>query len=75
LVAKTAYEPDLPAVLCLLVSTGLAGQPHTRARDEILAARLNSLAEDVKKGSGDATTKKRRAALAEALSGIAVRLC
>ena len=44
------------------------------ARDKRLAARLNSLAKDVKKGGGDATTTKRRAALAETLSGIAVRL-
>ncbi|MBT8090763.1 MAG: DUF305 domain-containing protein [Gammaproteobacteria bacterium] len=44
------------------------------ARDESLAARLKSLAKDAQKGSGDATTTKRRAALAATLSGIAARL-
>ena len=43
-------------------------------RDKPLATRLKSLAKDVSKGGGDATTMKRRAALAETLNGIAVRL-
>jgi hypothetical protein len=44
------------------------------ARDKRLAAKLKSLAKDAKKGSGDATTMTRRAALAETLNGIANRL-
>ena len=43
-------------------------------RDKALATRLKSLAKDVSKGGGDATTMKRRSALAETLNGIAVRL-
>ncbi|MGB5625778.1 MAG: hypothetical protein WBM61_08610 [Woeseiaceae bacterium] len=44
------------------------------ARDRSLAARLKSLSKSLKDDSGDATTKKRRAALAETLKGIAARL-
>jgi len=43
-------------------------------RDKNLAAELKSLAKAVEKKSGDAVTSKRRAALAETLSGIAARL-
>ena len=44
------------------------------ARDEDLAARLESFAVTVNDERGDATTKKRRAALSETLEGIAGRL-
>ncbi len=44
------------------------------ARDEDLAARLESLAADLNDDSGDAITNKRRAALSETLDGIARRL-
>ncbi len=44
------------------------------ARDQELAARLRSLAVDLDQNSGDSITKKRKAALAETLGGIAARL-
>ena len=43
-------------------------------RDKSLSSKLKSLAKDLSKGSGDATTMKRRAGLAKTLNGIAVRL-
>ncbi len=51
-----------------------ASQLEDGARDEDLAARLKSLAADLEQASGDAVTNRRRAALAETLSGIAARL-
>ena len=51
-----------------------ASQLEDGAHDEDLAARLKSLAAGLEQGSGDVVTKKRRAALAETLSGIAARL-
>ena len=53
---------------------GSASQLADGGRHEDLAARLNSLATDLKQDSGDLVTKKRRAALAETLNGIAARL-
>ena len=44
------------------------------ARDKNLAARLKSMSKSLKDESGDEITKKRRAALAETLKGIAARL-
>jgi uncharacterized protein (DUF305 family) len=44
------------------------------ARDRRLAGTLDSLSAGLEKGSGDATTKKRRAALAATLEGIAAKL-
>ena len=49
-------------------------QLENGARDKSLAAKLKSLAKDLSKGGGDATTMKRRSALAETLNGIANRL-
>lgn len=43
-------------------------------KDRDLARRLESLAKDVGKDAGDATTTKQRAGLAETLTGIAERL-
>ncbi len=43
-------------------------------RDKVLAKKLKALAAKLKVNSGDALTNKRRAALAETLKGIAVRL-
>jgi hypothetical protein len=43
-------------------------------KDRDLARRLESLAKDVGKDAGDATTTKQRAGLAETLTGIAARL-
>ena len=51
-----------------------ASQLQDGARDEALAASLESLAADLQADSGDVTTKNRRAALAETLGGIATRL-
>ena len=53
---------------------GSASQLADGGRHEDLAARLNSLATDLEQDSGDLVTKKRRAALAETLNGIAARL-
>ena len=44
------------------------------ARDKSLSSKLKSLAKDLSKGGGDATTMKRRAGLARTLNGIAVKL-
>jgi hypothetical protein len=44
------------------------------ARDKSLSSKLKSLAKDLSKGGGDATTMKRRAGLTKTLNGIAVRL-
>jgi hypothetical protein len=44
------------------------------ASDKALAAKLNSLAASLEDDGGDAITSKRRTALAETLSGIAVAL-
>jgi hypothetical protein len=43
-------------------------------RDRKLAKELKSLAADVEDDTGDTVTKKRRAALADTLNGIAARL-
>ena len=51
-----------------------ASQLDARAPDEALAAELESLAAAVDDDSGDAITIRRRAGLAETLSGIAARL-
>ena len=51
-----------------------ASQLDARAPDEALAAELESLAAVVDDDSGDAITIRRRAGLAETLSGIAGRL-
>jgi hypothetical protein len=45
-----------------------------QSRDRKLAKELKSLAADLEDDTGDAMTKKRRAALAETLNGIAARL-
>jgi uncharacterized protein (DUF305 family) len=49
-------------------------QLENGARDRRLAARLDSLSRALKKGGGDAITKKRQTALARTLSGIAKKL-
>ena len=64
-----SFVTDLDAALHRSVS-----QLDTGARDEELAARLESLAKGLNEDSGDAITNKRRAALAETLKGIAARL-
>jgi len=51
-----------------------ASQLESGARDEDLAAGLESLAAVLAEGDGDAIAKKRQAALAETLGGIAARL-
>ena len=51
-----------------------ASQLEKGARDRSLAARLKSMSKSLKDESGDAITKKRRAALADTLKGIAARL-
>ena len=51
-----------------------ASQLEGGARDEDLAAELESLAAALEEGSGDAIAKKRQAALAGTLGGIAARL-
>ncbi len=51
-------------------AAGLAGEK----RDKKLADRLKSLAATVKKGGGDTINRKRSAALAETLAGLAARL-
>lgn len=43
-------------------------------RDDDLAAELDAMAATLEHDDGDAITKKRRAALAETLSGITARL-
>ena len=51
-----------------------ASQLEGDARDEDLAAGLESLAAVLEEGDGDAIAKKRQSALAETLGGIAARL-
>jgi hypothetical protein len=51
-----------------------ASQLESGTRDKGLAKELNSMAATLEQDDGDATTKKRRAALAETLGGIAARL-
>jgi uncharacterized protein (DUF305 family) len=60
---------DLDAALDRSASRLAAGMS-----DADLAARLESLASNVSRDSGDAVTHKRQAALAETLNGIAARL-
>ncbi|MEE8262469.1 MAG: hypothetical protein V3R83_08405, partial [Gammaproteobacteria bacterium] len=66
---STSFVADLAAAL-----ERSASRLEDGARDEDLAARLESLSVALEEGSGDAIAKKRRAALAETLSGIAARL-
>ena len=66
---STSFVADLTAVL-----DRSASQLENGARDKDLASELESLAAGLEEGSGDAVTKKRRAALAETLTGIAARL-
>ena len=51
-----------------------AAKIEAGARDPDLASNLRTMATDLERSSGDSATKKRRAALAEVLSGIAARL-
>ena len=64
-----AFVTDLAAALHRSVS-----QLEKGARDENLAERLKSLAKNFDPDRGDTITKKRKAALAETLMGIAARL-
>ena len=66
-------DKALPDSLVANVRTALAGA-DMQSRDRKLAKELKSLAADVEDDNGDAVTKKRRAALAETLNGIAARL-
>ena len=66
-------DKALPDSLVADVRTALAGA-DSQSRDRKLAKELSSLAADVKDDTGDAITKKRRAALADTLNGIAARL-
>ncbi|HNP36892.1 MAG TPA: DUF305 domain-containing protein [Woeseiaceae bacterium] len=49
-------------------------QIGTGTRDKALARKLEALSREVTKGKGDATTTKRRAALADTLMGISAKL-
>ena len=64
-----AFVADLNAALDCVAATLEGG-----ACDEDLAGRLKSLAAALENDSGNTVTKKRRAALAETLSGIAIGL-
>jgi len=64
-----SFVADLSAVLDRATS-----QLEKGARDRSLAGRLNSMSKSLKDDSGDAITRKRRAALSETLKGIAARL-
>ena len=64
-----SFVADLSAVLDRATS-----QLEKDARDRSLAGRLNSMSKSLKDDSGDAITRKRRAALSETLKGIAARL-
>jgi chorismate synthase len=64
-----SFVTDLDAALHRSVS-----QLEKGARDEELAARLEAMARGMDADSGDTITKKRKAALAETLMGIAARL-
>jgi uncharacterized protein (DUF305 family) len=66
---STSFVADLAAAL-----DRSASRLEDGARDEDLAARLEALSAALEEGSGDAIANKRRAALAETLSGIAARL-
>jgi hypothetical protein len=66
---STSVVADLTAAL-----DRSALQLEDGVRDDDLAVSLESLAAGLEEESGDAVTKKRRAALAEILSGIAARL-
>ena len=69
-VVSTSFLADVATALGLA-----AAKLEDAARDEGLAARLDSLAAAVlEEESGDAVTRQRWAALAETLSGIAARL-
>ena len=72
-VDQLARDEALPDSLLTDVRTALAGV-DSQSRDRKLAKKLKSLAADVKDDTGDAATKKRRAALAETLNGIAAGL-
>ena len=72
-VDQLARDEALPDSLVTDVRTALAGV-DSQSRDRKLAKKLKSLAADVKDDTGDAATKKRRAALAETLNGIAAGL-
>ncbi len=66
-------DKALPDSLVADVRAALAGADMQR-RDRKLAKELKSLAADVEDDTGDTVTKKRRAALADTLNGIAARL-
>jgi uncharacterized protein (DUF305 family) len=72
-VDQLARDEALPDSLVTDVRTALA-EVDSQSRDRKLAKKLKSLAADVKDDTGDAATKKRRAALAETLNGIAAGL-
>ena len=72
-VDQLARDEALPDSLVTDVRTALA-EVDSQSRDRKLAKELKSLAADVKDDTGDAATKKRRAALAETLNGIAAGL-
>ncbi len=68
---------DLPESLAADLSAALDGSQSRLENgrgDEALATTLDSLAESLAEGEGDAIASKRRAALGETLSGIAARL-
>ena len=66
---SSSFVADLAAAL-----DRSASRLQDGARDQDLAAGLVSLAAALEQDSGDGVTKKRRAAMAETLRGIAVRL-
>jgi len=66
---STSYVADLAAAL-----DRSASQLESGARDNDLAAKLESLAGALEVGGGDAITNKRQAGLAHTLRGIAARL-
>ena len=72
-VDQLTRDEALPDSLVTDVRTALA-EVDSQSRDRKLAKKLKSLAADVKDDTGDAATKKRRAALAETLNGIAAGL-
>jgi uncharacterized protein (DUF305 family) len=66
-------DKAMPDSLVAHMRAALAGADMQR-RDRKLAKELKSLAADVEDDTGDTVTKKRRAALADTLNGIAARL-
>jgi hypothetical protein len=60
---------DVSAVLDLVASRLSAA-----ARDPELTARVQSLAQALERGGGDAITAKRKKGLAETLNGLAARI-